>query len=292
MPVSSKAIPFKQVDVFTDVPFRGNPVAVVLDATGLDAEQMQRIAAWTNLSETTFALPSDDCDYRLRIFTPIEELPFAGHPTIGSAHALLEAGIVTPTDGRLRQECGAGVIELTVADDGAITARVPTPKVVRAEDAEHVAALAGQWSLALGASFVEDPAPALVDVGPVWLIAQIAGPEALGALSPDFSAIEALGGEGSPAGATVFAFAEGEDAAVRVRSFAPGIGEDPVCGSGNASVGAYLAVTGLLDRTGQSYTASQGREMGRDGRVSVVIAAGEVSIGGHAVTVIDGEIRL
>jgi len=111
--------PFKQVDVFTRVPFRGNPVAVVLEAKGLSKEEMQRVAAWTNLSETTFVLAASSAaaDYKLRIFTPRAELPFAGHPTIGSAHAVLEAGIVKPKEGRLRQECGAGILDLQVDGD-------------------------------------------------------------------------------------------------------------------------------------------------------------------------------
>jgi PhzF family phenazine biosynthesis protein len=110
MPHRMNAVRFKQVDVFTRVPFRGNPVAVVLQGQGLATDEMQRVAAWTNLSETTFVLPptSPAADYLLRIFTPRAELPFAGHPTIGSAHAVLEAGIATPKNGRLRQECGAG----------------------------------------------------------------------------------------------------------------------------------------------------------------------------------------
>jgi PhzF family phenazine biosynthesis protein len=114
-----RSFKFRQVDVFTRVPFRGNPVAVVLQGDDFSAEEMQRIAAWTNLSETTFVLPpsSAAADYRLRIFTPRAELPFAGHPTIGSAHAVLEAGIVTPKAGRLRQECGAGILELQVDGD-------------------------------------------------------------------------------------------------------------------------------------------------------------------------------
>src|SRR6185436_11989402 len=114
-----RSVKFKQVDVFTRIPFLGNPVAVVLEAQDVSDADMQRIAAWTNLSETTFVLPpsSTAADYRLRIFTPRAELPFAGHPTIGSAHAVLEAGIVKPKAGRLRQECGAGILDLQVDGD-------------------------------------------------------------------------------------------------------------------------------------------------------------------------------
>jgi PhzF family phenazine biosynthesis protein len=118
-------VKFKQVDVFTDKPFFGNPVAVVIGADRLDAQTMQRIACWTNLSETTFLLKSSRADYRLRIFTPRQELPFAGHPTIGSAHAALESGFV-PRKSRLEQECGAGLIELSVEDDGRIFLKGPS----------------------------------------------------------------------------------------------------------------------------------------------------------------------
>jgi PhzF family phenazine biosynthesis protein len=113
-----QTLPFKQVDVFTQKPFLGNPVAVVIGAEGLAAEEMQRIAAWTNLSETTFVLPpsSERADYHLRIFTPKQELPFAGHPTVGSAHAVMESGFAAPRGGKLHQECLAGLIELTIEE--------------------------------------------------------------------------------------------------------------------------------------------------------------------------------
>ena len=119
---------FKQVDVFTARPFFGNPVAVVIDAEGLDSAAMQRIAGWTNLSETTFLLKSDRADYRVRIFTPRQELPFAGHPTLGSAHAAIESGFAAAKDGRLRQECGAGVLELAV-EAGALFVKAPRPRI-------------------------------------------------------------------------------------------------------------------------------------------------------------------
>ena len=145
---------FKQVDVFTALPFLGNPVAVILDAEGLDTAQMQRIAGWTNLSETTFLLPSTVADYRLRIFTPRQELPFAGHPTIGSAHAAIEAGIVKEKE--FRQECGAGILDLT-ADDAGIFVCAPQPKVTPIT----------KIGSAVGIPFAP-PAPLLrIDVGPI-----------------------------------------------------------------------------------------------------------------------------
>jgi PhzF family phenazine biosynthesis protein len=287
----SLQVPFKQVDVFTDRPLLGNAVAVVLDGSALDDGQMQALARWTNLSETVFVLPSSVADYRLRIFTPGSELPFAGHPTVGSAHAVVEAGIVTPgEDGAFTMECTQGVVALRRADSGDILARVPTPSVRR----ESVAS-ADEVSQLLGGAPVEGE-PAAVDLGPVWLVARLAGREALGVVRPDLEGIERLSRGHGLTGITVFAIdADAETAArVCVRSFAPieGVPEDPVCGSGNASVGAYLGATGLLARTGASYIASQGRELGRDGRVAVTVQGGEVEIGGRCVTVVEGVANL
>src|SRR5262245_28559545 len=120
-------LPFKQVDAFTARPFMGNPVAVILGGEDLDTQTMQRITRWTNLSEATFVLPSKAADYRLRIFSPTMELPFAGHPTLGSAHAVVEAGLAQPKDGVLRQECGAGIVELSVEKE--ILMKAPAVKV-------------------------------------------------------------------------------------------------------------------------------------------------------------------
>jgi PhzF family phenazine biosynthesis protein len=281
---------FKQVDVFPVRPFLGNPVAVILEADRLSDAEMAAIARWTNLSETTFVLPSDRADYRLRIFTPGSELPFAGHPTVGSAHALIEAGLVTPSGGALTQECIAGVIPLRVEADGRIAARVPAPKVLR--DASVAAEQATRW---LNAEVTTAAVP--VNVGPTWLVAQVSSVEALNAARPDLAAIAAMSTERGLSGITAFAIdpTAGAEARLHVRSFAPadGIAEDPVCGSGNAAVGAYLGATGLLSQTGRSYVAAQGMAMGRDGRVDVsVLGPDHVEIGGHAVTVLEGTIRL
>lgn len=284
-------VAFKQVDVFTNVPFLGNPVAVILDGADLSTEQMQRIARWTNLSETTFVLPSEMADYRLRIFTPLNELPFAGHPTVGSAHAVIEAGRVTPRDARLTQECIAGIIPLRVEADGRVFARAPKPSIRRVD--LDLARL----SVAIGAPIEAHPLPALVDVGPVWLIAQVPDVDALVGAHPDFVAIDALSREVSAIGISAFAIASDVGAAerVRIRTWAPGAGvpEDPACGSCNAALDAYLGASGLLSRTGRSYVASQGREMGRDARISVAVGGPEdVEFGGYAVTVIEGSVRL
>ena len=266
---------FKQVDVFTDTPFRGNPVAVVIGSEELDSVSMQRIACWTNLSETTFLLKSAKADYRLRIFTPRQELPFAGHPTIGSAHAALESGFV-PRKKRLVQECAAGLIELSVEDDGRIFLKGPAAKVQVLE--KQIPSI----PLVPGARVMR------IDVGPIWVVAEVSDAGSLAALKPDMTALaewsEALGVTGT----TVFAPSADAVSKIHVRSFAPahGVPEDPVCGSGNLSVAIYVG-----KRFGASYVARQGMQLGRDGRVSVRIHDNGVEIGGHAVTCVDGELR-
>jgi PhzF family phenazine biosynthesis protein len=272
-------VKLKQVDVFTDKPFFGNPVAVVLGAETLDAQAMQRIACWTNLSETTFLLKSSTADYRLRIFTPRQELPFAGHPTIGSAHAALESGFVGRKK-KLVQECGAGLIELSVEDDGRIFLKGPAAKPQRLERQIPSIPLA--------------PASAVmkVDVGPVWVVAEVGDAVALAALKPDMTALAEWSDALHVTGVTVFAPSGEAQSQIHVRSFAPahGIPEDPVCGSGNLSVGVFLRETKQLDRFGKAYVARQGMQLGRDGKVAVRVHADHIEIGGHAVTCVDGEI--
>jgi PhzF family phenazine biosynthesis protein len=269
--------PFKQVDVFTARPFFGNPVAVVIGAEGLETAQMQRIAHWTNLSETTFLLrPAQlGADYRLRIFTPRQELPFAGHPTIGSAHAALESGFVKARDGRLKQECGAGVLDLTM-EERRIYVRAPQPKVSPAV----VPLFGGSQALR-------------VDVGPVWIVVDLGDAADVDNLTPDMTAIAELSDSMRASGVTVFGRTGKADEPIHVRSFAPshGIPEDPVCGSGNISVAAFLRETGLLKEFGPLYTARQGMQVGRDGRISVRVSARDIEIGGEAVTCVDGTLR-
>jgi len=265
---------FKQVDVFTDKPFLGNPVAVVIGAEGLDTAAMQRIASWTNLSETTFLLKSTKADYKLRIFTPRKELPFAGHPTIGSAHAALESGFVSKKS-RLTQECGAGIIELSVEDDGRVFLRGPQPK------AQPMDAQIPSIPLAPGTKVVK------YDVGPVWVVGEMTDARALAALQPDMTAIAEWSVAIGASGTTVFAVSGEPSSAIHVRSFAPAhaIPEDPVCGTGNLSVAAYVG-----KRFGEEYIARQGMQMGRDGRACLRIRPGHVELGGHAVTGVDGSI--
>ena len=283
-----KTVQFKQVDVFTRVPFRGNPVAVVLQGNEFSMEEMQRIAAWTNLSETTFVLPSSSpaADYLLRIFTPRMELPFAGHPTIGSAHAVLEAGIVKPKAGRLRQECGVGILDLQVEGD---TIWLDSPPATNTP-------LSESDLLFLGKSLKKEirQKPLIINVGPRWLVAELANADAVAALVPDMQIMTELSNRLSIGGVTVYGAASDGKSAIHVRSFAPahGIVEDPVCGSGNISVAAYLTMTGQGSRFGERYTARQGMQLGRDGQVSIRFENGKIFLGGSAVTCVDGSLRL
>jgi PhzF family phenazine biosynthesis protein len=274
-------VKFKQVDVFTDKPFLGNPVAVVIGADRLDAPTMQRIACWTNLSETTFLLKSSTADYRLRIFTPRQELPFAGHPTIGSAHAALESGFVGRKK-RLVQECGAGLIELSVEDDGRIFLKGPPAKAERLE--RQIPSI----------PLVPASAVMRIDVGPVWVVGEVTDAAALAALKPDMTALAEWSESLHVTGATVFAPSADSISKIHVRSFAPahGIPEDPVCGSGNLSVGVFLRENGLVERSGATYVARQGMQLGRDGRVSVRVSSKQIEIGGHAVTCVEGTLRI
>jgi len=271
-------LPFKQVDVFTGKPFFGNPVAVVIGAGSLETAQMQRIAAWTNLSETTFLLKPTQAgaDYRLRIFTPRQELPFAGHPTVGSAHAALESGFAKARNGKLRQECGAGVLDLSL-EERRIFVRAPVPKVSPA-----AVPLFGNFRALR------------VDVGPVWIVVDLGDAGTVDELAPDMAAIAELSDSLNASGVTVFGRTGIRDEPIHVRSFAPahGIPEDPVCGSGNISVAAFLRETGLLTELGSSYTARQGMQVGRDGRVAVRVSADAIEIGGEAVTCVDGTLRV
>lgn len=272
---------FAQVDVFTAVPLMGNPVAVVLNGDGLTTDQMQAMAAWTNLSETTFVLPptQSGADYRVRIFTPRAELPFAGHPTLGTAHAVIAAGIAAPSNGRLVQECAVGLVELTIAADR-LSFRLPRYALTELTDPEATA-----WINAP----VKGRAQA-VDVGPVWLVAEVDGIAALETLAHDEARLAAYYTAKGWTGATLFA---AEGGRVVVRSFAPGDGipEDPVCGSGNGAVAAFRLAAGQVG-SGDSYRASQGRQMGRDGWIDVRFAGAEIHIGGQCVTVITGTVAI
>ncbi|HVE10620.1 MAG TPA: PhzF family phenazine biosynthesis protein [Paraburkholderia sp.] len=288
---------YKVVDVFTSQPLLGNPVAVVMDADGLSTEAMQAIANWTNLSETTFVLPPTvaDADYRLRIFTPHSELPFAGHPTLGSAHAILEAGRVAPrASGRLIQQCGVGLVELALDEQGGdrqLTFVLPpaTLQPLHAADSAELEQL-------LGCKVDLKTAPGIVNVGPIWIVAQLNDAATVLDLRPDFARLAELERRLGVTGLTVFgSHGPADEAAIEVRSFAPssGIEEDPVCGSGNGSVAAFQWQRGLLPAGGTDYVAAQGRRVGRDGRIKVNVEAdGQVRVGGACVTSVDGSLML
>jgi PhzF family phenazine biosynthesis protein len=287
--LSGPGCPFQQVDVFSAVPFKGNPVAVVLEADRLATDQMQAIANWTNLSETTFVCtPSvPQADYRLRIFTPKSELRFAGHPTIGSAHAVLRHGLKPKTAAVLVQECGKGLVSLKVEGERLFLA-VPTP-VLRDVPTAHLSELAS----ALGLPRDSVRANAAVDVGVVWMTLQVTDADIVRQLRPDQARIRALTPRGT-VGVTVFGLASaGTHPDIEVRSFAPseGVPEDPVCGSGNGCVAALVRRERLIPRS--TYVASQGRCVGRDGRVEVQFGNDEtIWLGGHAVTCVEGRLRI
>jgi PhzF family phenazine biosynthesis protein len=273
---------FRQVDVFTAVPYAGNPVAVVLDAEGLDDELLQRFANWTNLSETTFVLPPQDpaADYRLRIFTPSSELPFAGHPTIGSCHAWLEAGGVPRGDGVVVQECGAGLVTVRRGENGLAFAAPPLVRSGPVEESD-VARIAG--ILGIDRDAIVDAA--WVDNGPGWVGVLLESADAVLALRPGPAEELDVG--------VVGPYPVGSPEAFEVRAFFPVNGstvEDPVTGSLNASLAQWLMGSG---RAPTSYTARQGTVLGRAGLVHVSRGDdGTIWTGGGAITCINGEVDL
>jgi PhzF family phenazine biosynthesis protein len=269
---------FRQVDVFSPQPMRGNPVAVVHDADDLTEDEMQAFARWTNLSETTFVLsPTGSADYRVRIFTPDTELPFAGHPTLGTAHAWLEAGGVPSNDGVVVQECAAGLVPVRRDERLAFEA----PPLVRsgpvlADDLERIAI-----ALRIGRDDIVDSQ--WVDNGPGWVGVLLASAEAVLGLEPAWHEFEGMD-------IGVVGLRADEETACEVRAFCPGLGvtEDPVTGSLNAGIGQWLA-GGVLP---SSYVAAQGTALGREGRVHVRRDGETVLIGGDTVTRIVGEVDL
>jgi PhzF family phenazine biosynthesis protein len=274
--------PFHQVDVFSERVYRGNPLAVVLDAEGLTGGQMQRFANWTNLSETTFLLPPTDprADYRVRIFTGSEEFPFAGHPTLGSAHAWLEAGGVPKTPGSVVQECGAGLVHIK-HDGGQLAFAAPPLTRFGPVDGPTRGQLAAALRLApediLDASWLVN--------GPEWIGVLLASAGQVLALEPDLALMGDLKvGVVAPHG-------PGGDADFEVRTFIPGdaMVEDPVTGSFNAGAAQWLMASG---RAPQEYVAAQGTVLGRAGRIHVKAGGGETWIGGHSSTCIRGEVLL
>jgi PhzF family phenazine biosynthesis protein len=274
--------PISYVDVFTATPYRGNPVAVVHDADGLTTDRMQELARWTNLSETTFLLPPTEsgADYRVRIFTPAAELPFAGHPTLGTCHAWLTAGGVPAATDHTVQQCGAGLIRIRRTESGRLAfAAPPLVRSGRVDEplvASVVAALGLKRSAVVAAEWVDN--------GPGWLALLLRSAEEVLAVRPDF--IDQDVGVVGP-------YPPGSPAAFEVRAFFP-VGrtlvEDPVTGSLNASVAQWLTGSG---RASTPYVASQGTVLGRSGRVHIERdAEGAIWVGGDPVTCVEGQISI
>lgn len=284
-----KTRPFKQVDVFTAVPYLGNPLAVVLDGTGLSTEEMQHFTNWTNLSEATFLLPPTQAgaDYKVRIFCPGRELPFAGHPTLGSCHAWLQAG-GKPQGDYVVQECGVGLVRLK-RDGERLAFAAPPLKKSGPLPEDDVALIAR----GLGVLRSDIVAHAWCDNGPNWRGVMLKSAEQVLALKPDAAVLAGLDvGVVGPRGkvGVIGARAPDEDIAFEVRAFFPGnngMAEDPVTGSLNAALAQWLIGTGLAP---SRYVASQGTALGRAGRVFVEQSGADIWIGGGSVTCVDGSV--
>jgi len=273
--------PFRQLDVFSATPLKGNPLAVVLGAGALTKPEMQALAAWTNISETVFLLAptTPQADYKVRIFTPKRELPFAGHPTLGACHAWLEAGGV-PKGRTIVQECAAGLIRLQRQGDerlafaAPLTVRRELPPQILAQIA---AALRVSPRAILASSWLSDKPPA-------WAAVMLGSRAEVLALQPDFTAMAGL-----EIGVIGRSDVPGIDYEVRAFAPADGIPEDPVTGSLNAGLASWLIPAGLAPA---SYVAAQGTALGRDGRIYVEQAGPDIWIGGASVTTISGQLTM
>lgn len=284
---------YLQLDVFAHRAGTGNPLGVVFDAEGLDSAAMQAYAAWANLSETIFFLPPTEsgADYRIRIFTPRQELPFAGHPSVGAAWAALDAGLVDAGKQDLVQECEAGLLPVRVEDRASERlVHVRTPRAEREPGSEGFPDLLRAATAGLPCGALP---PALWNNGPSWWLVPLADEATVRTMIPDLAAIAALTGTSGAVGLAVFARADSGEHDVVVRAYCPadGIPEDPVTGSANACVAAMLHATDALPGKARRYLASQGREIGRDGSIEVEVdAEGDVWIGGRVQAVIRGRV--
>jgi PhzF family phenazine biosynthesis protein len=279
---------FKQVDVFTATAYRGNPLAVVLDASGLSDDAMQRFAQWTNLSETAFLLAptTDAADYGVRIFTPGGELPFAGHPTLGSCHAWLEAGGKARSREFVVQECKAGLVRIRRERSRLAFAAPPLKRSAPST------AMLPQVAAALGLNPSQVIAAQTLDNGPVWLALLLDSAQTVLELSPDHLALKNLGVKVGVAARYQVPVEDADSPLLEVRAFATasGIPEDPVTGSLNASLAQWLIDEGRLPRR---YLAAQGACLRRAGRVHLEQdESGQVWVGGESVTCISGTVTL
>lgn len=284
---------FLQLDVFCDRPGGGNPLGVVIGAEDWGTARMQSLAAWTDLVETTFLLPPEDpqASYRLRIFTPSREIPFAGHPSIGSARAALASGLVAAGDGPLLQQCGAGLIPIRIEgdpDDPQLFLRSPEARVVaRGLQADpQLATVLGDRQLgALGI--------AQVDGGRRWWMAELSDETQVRGWHPNHDAIAALARASDSVGLCVFARCQGQPWQLVVRAFPGGVGiiEDPASGAANGLIAAFIAQCEPSGALARGYRVSQGREMGKDARIEVRIDPdGSNWVGGRAAIVVRGEV--
>jgi PhzF family phenazine biosynthesis protein len=284
---------YLQLDVFGARTGGGNPLGVVTEAATWTAAQMQAFAAWTGLVETTYVLPpsSPEASYRLRIFTPSREIPFAGHPTIGSAHAVLETAYATASNGRLVQECGAGLLPIRIEGDGearTLFLQAPAARVLKeglAGEARLEGVLRG---VTLGVL-----RPAFVEGGRRWWIAEFADEQILRSWQPDHAAIRALAADSDSLGLCAFARAAANDYDLVVRAFPAGVGivEDPASGAANGLIAAWIAQAEPGGALAGGYRVSQGREIGRDASILVRIEHDRIWVGGQARTIIDGHTR-
>lgn len=282
---------FRHVDVFPAPGGRGNPLAVVVDAEGLDSPTMQAIAAWTNVIETVFLLPPETptASYRVRIFTPRRELDFAGHPSVGAAHAVLEAGLARPVNGHLLQACRAGLLPVRVEGDGPdrqLLVQSPETRILAQRSGEDpmLRALLGDRLATTGG--------ALVDNGRCWWVAELLDEVSVRRWTPDFPAIAALAEPVSAMGLVVFARRDAPSSGLVVRALMPFHGhyEDPASGAANAALAGYLHASGRAKDLGSRYTVSQGREVDRDAALTLLEEEGRIWVGGRSRTVVSGSL--
>lgn len=283
---------YLELDVFSARTGGGNPLGVVVDASGWSDAAMQSFARWTDLVETTFVLAptSSAASYRLRIFTPSREIPFAGHPTIGSAHAVLDCGVAAPADGRLIQECGAGLLPIRIEGLGAsrtLFLQAPAARMLREDPHDEPlldAALAGATRGALPPAFVEG--------GRRWWIAEFADEASLRAWQPDHAAIGRLALATDSLGVSAFARSDAKDYDVVVRALPAGVGivEDPASGAANGLIAAWIRHAEPNGALAKGYRVSQGREIGHDAAIEIRIEGETIWVGGRTRTIVSGTV--